>query len=65
MKTSINTIFSPNFVLYWKDYHISSSRFEIIKLGKIVDLYEFQKFILRSDKVYSKNAVKTTKSKKP
>ena len=32
MKTLIITIFFPNFVLYF-----SSSRFEIIKLGKIVD----------------------------
>ena len=33
MKTLIITIFFQNFVLYFS----SSSRFEIIKLGKIVD----------------------------
>ena len=69
MKTSINTIFSPNIGLYWKDRQFSSSRFEIVKLGKIVDLkMNFKNLYWKMQffhKVFGKNAVKTTKNKKP
>ena len=50
--------FFSNFVLHGKGRYFSSSWFEIIKLGKIVDLElnfkKFQKFALKNESFFTK-----------
>ena len=70
MKTSIITIVFPNFMLYWGGRNFRSTRFEIVNLGKTVDLLKWiSKIYIKKwpffYKVFGKNDVTTTKCKKP